>query len=237
MRSWSTGNALRNRATGRFLLAAAAALLTACGGIKIAPSPNLPRALVKKVPVKTGVIVGADMLAYKHQESRSGVTWEVALGEGHLKFATDTFGGLFDGAQVFRTLDDAKAAKDLAVIFEPRIEQYSFATARDTGSNYYAATIQYRIHVYNATGERVDSLSLTGYGHGLTGRGLSGSADPLIAATTSAMRDAAAKFMVQFPDQSLASQLGKGEPLVAIASGSNSSNAFDVIEAVPVREE
>jgi hypothetical protein len=218
------------------LALATATLLEACGGIQIAPTPSLPRALVKKVPVKAGVVVGADMLAYKHQESRGGVSWEVALGQGHLKFATDTFGSLFDGAQVFRTLEEAKAAKDLAAIFEPRIEQYSFATARDTGSNYYAATIQYRIHVYNPAGERVDSFTLTGYGHGLAGRAMSGSTAPLIAATNSAMRDAAAKFMVQFPDQALAGQLSKGEPLLASAADVKNSNAFDVIEAVPVKE-
>lgn len=211
-------------------------MLAACGGIQIAPTPSLPRALVKKVQVKAGVVISADTLAYKHKESRSGVSWEVALGQGHLKFATDTFGGLFDATQVFRTLDEAKAAKDLAVIFEPRIEQYSFATARDTGSNYYAATIQYRIHVYNPAGERVDSFTLTGYGHGLAGRAMSGSTEPLIAATNSAMRDAAAKFMVQFPDQTLAGQLGKGEPLLAIAADAKSSNAFESIEAVPVKE-
>jgi hypothetical protein len=219
------------------LLALAAVLLASCGGVKVAPTASLPRALIQKLPVKVGVVVAQDMLDYKHQETRGGVTWEVSLGPGHQKFAMDTLGAAFAGAQQFRTLDEAKAAKDLAVIFEPRIELFSFATARDTGSNYYAATIQYRIHVYNPAGERVDSFSLTGYGNSMVGRAMSGSEQPMIAATGNAMRDAAAKFMVQFPEQKLAQQLQKGEPLLAQAAGGNAVDALAFIEAVPIKDQ
>ena len=214
----------------------AALLLAACGGVKIAPMPTLPRALIQKVPVKVGVVVAQDMLDYKHQETRSGVSWEVTLGPGHQKFALDMLSAEFAGVQQFRSVDEAKAAKDLLAIFEPRIEQFSFATARDTGSNYYAATIQYRIHVYNPAGERIDSFSLTGYGNSLVGRVMSGSDEPLIAATRGAMRDAAAKFMVQFPEQKLAQQLTRGEPLLALAGGAAAGDAFAIIEAVPIKE-
>ena len=221
----------------RALLVLAAGLLASCGGIKVAPTPSLPRALIQKLPLKVGVVVAQDMLDYKHLETRGGVAWEVTLGPGHQKFAMDTLSAAFASAQQFRTLDAAKAAKDLAVIFEPRIEQYSFATARDTGSNYYAATLQYRIHVYNPAGERVDSYSLTGYGNSIVGGAMSGSDEPMIAATSNAMRDAAAKFMVQFPEQKLAQQLQKGEPLLAQAAGGNAIDALAFIEAVPIKEQ
>jgi hypothetical protein len=210
--------------------------VTACGGVKITPTPSLPRALIQKIPVKVGVVVAQDMLDYKHQETRSGVSWEITLGPGHQKFAVDMFGAEFANVQQFRNVDEAKAAKDLVAIFEPRIEQFSFATARDTGSNYYATTIQYRIHVYNPAGERIDSFSLTGYGNSLVGRAMSGSDGPLIAATRGAMRDAAAKFMVQFPEQKLAQLLIKGEPLLALASGATATDALSIIEAVPIKE-
>jgi hypothetical protein len=183
--------------------------VTACGGVKITPTPSLPRALIQKIPVKVGVVVAQGMLDYKPE---------------------------FASVQQFRNVDEAKAAKDLVAIFEPRIEQFSFATARDTGSNYYATTIQYRIHVYNPAGERIDSFSLTGYGNSLVGRAMSGSDGPLIAATRGAMRDAAAKFMVQFPEQKLAQLLIKGEPLLALASGATATDALSIIEAVPIKE-
>src|SRR2546429_5316454 len=52
--------------------------------------------------------------------------------------------------------------------------------------------------------------SLTGYGSALA-QGLS-SGKPLERATLAAMRDAAAKFLVQFPQQALAQQLAHDEP-------------------------
>jgi hypothetical protein len=212
------------------------ALLAGCGGIQVAPTPSMPRALIQKLPVTVGFVVAQDMLDYKHNESRGGITWDIALGPGHRKFAGDVMGAVFVKALMFRSLDEAKAAPGLAAIFEPRIEQYSFATARDTGSNYYAATILYRIHVYNPAGERIDSYSLTGYGNSLVSGALPGSEKPLTAATQSAMRDAAAKFMVQFPEQKLAQQLVSGEPLLAVAAGGALQDAMTVIEAVPIRE-
>src|SRR5207302_1582227 len=81
----------------------------------------------------------------------------------------------------------------------------------DTGGRYDAATIRYRINVYTPQGEKVDTLSLTGYGSALA-QGLS-SGKPLERATLAAMRDAAAKFLVQFPQQALAQQLAHDEPL------------------------
>ena len=221
----------------RIVLLLVAGLLASCGGVKVAPTPSLPRALIQKLPFKAGVVVAQDMLDYKHLETRGGVSWEVSLGPGHQKFAMGTLSAAFASAQQFRTLDEAKAAKDLAVIFEPRIEQYSFATARDTGSNYYAATIQYRIQVYNPAGERVDSYSLTGYGNSIVGGALSSSDQPMSAATGNAMRDAAAKFMVQFPEQKLAQQLQKGEPLLAQTAGGNAVDALAFIEAVPIKDQ
>ncbi len=218
------------------VLAVATVLLAACGGVKVAPMPEFPRALIQKLPLNAGVVVAQDMVDFKHLETRGGVPWEITLGPGHKKFAGDTLGAAFANVQIFKSLDEAKTAKDLAVVFEPRIEQFSFATARDTGSNYYATTIQYRIHVYNAAGERIDSFSLTGYGNSLVGGAMSSSSEPLAAATRGAMRDAAAKFMVQFPEQKIAQQLLKGEPLLALAGAAKALDALTVIEAVPIRD-
>ena len=49
-------------------------------------------------------------------------------------------------------------------MFAPHIEQYSFATARETSGAYWAVTIRYRIGVLSPQGEPVDTLTLTGYG-------------------------------------------------------------------------
>jgi hypothetical protein len=120
-------------------------------------------------------------------------------------------------------------------VFEPRIEQYSFVTARETGGRYYAVTIRYRINLYTPSGEQADTFTLTGYGNALA-KGMS-SGKPLEIASLAAMRDAAAKFLVQFPDQPAGTQLARNEVVVVekVAS-TGGTTSIDVIDTVPIEE-
>ncbi len=149
--------------------------------------------------------------------------------------ARAVFKAMFRGAEEFEDVDAARRAEGLQAIFEARIEQYSFATARETGGEYVAATIRYRILLRTPSGEPVDAFTLSGYGSSPAG-GMGGSGAPLEMATRAAMRDAAAKFLTQFPEQPVAKQLAAGQPLVAVASAPGATLAArPVIEAVPIR--
>lgn len=223
-----------------FLRAAPFGVLCAiagCGSVEIAPEPVIPKPIVRQLPVKAGVLLPGDQRTFRHVETRGGVDWQVALGGGHQRLAHEVFGALFADVRYFDDAEGARQAKDIAAIFEPRIEQYSFATANETGGDYYAVTIRYRINVYAEGLKLVDSYTLTGYGNSRD-QTLS-SSKPLEEATRAAMRDAAAKFLVQFPRQPAGQQLARGEPLVApaalAASGDlDKAGAARVIEAVPV---
>jgi len=88
-------------------------------------------------------------------------------------------------------------------------------------------TIRYRIGVFTQQGEPADSMTLTGYGSaGDTGR----AAPSLVNATRAAMRDAAAKLLVQMPRQPVALKLIAGETLRAGEAGA----VADPIELVPI---
>lgn len=218
---------------GRLGMAALLGLLSGCGAVQVTPTPRLPRALVAQIPAHVGVIVAGDMRNFTHRETRAGAGWAVSLGPGHQKFSHDMFTALFREVSVFPDASSAKAAPGLSAIFEPRIEQFSFATAQETGGRYFAVTIKYRIALTTPSGEPVDAFTLTGYGNSLAG-GMSSGA-PLELAAQAAMRDAAAKFLVQFPEQSVAKQLAASKPLVAQTSESVAA-AKDPIEAVPIKE-
>ena len=207
-------------------------VLVGCGGVKVAPTPILPHALVAQMPARVGVVVAGDMRNFTHKETRGGVEWIVTLGPGLEKFAHDVFAALFPEPAIFVDMTAARAAKGLVEIFEPRIEQFSFATAQETGGNYFAVTIRYRINLATATGEPVDSFTLTGYGNSQVG-GMSSGA-PLEIAARAAMRDAAAKFLVQFPEQPAAKLLAATQPLVAQTTASIAA-AKDPIEAMPIK--
>lgn len=222
-----------------FVVAALALVLGACGSVQIAPEPTIPEAIVTQMPVKVGVVVTGDQRNYEHNETRAGVGWDVTLGAGHGKLARVLFEAMFEEVAIYEDLEAPRTATGLAAVFEPRMEQYSFATARETGGDYYAVTIRYRVNVYAPDMKLADSYTITGYGNDRD-QAMS-SAKPLEGATRAAMRDAAAKFLVQFPEQALAQQLARGETLEAPAGTGTAAAAEDsdndgdeLIEALPI---
>lgn len=213
----------------------ALAALAACGGVKIAPEPELPRALIESIPAKVGLVLTAEQRNYTHSETRSGVGWSVALGTGQQQLARRMLESTFREVKEFDDLAGARAATDLQAIFEPQIEQFSFATAQETGGDYVAVTIRYRINVFAPNGERYDSLTLTGYGTAAAG-GL-GSSESMADATKAAMRDAAARFLTQFAATDVAKVLAGGKRIEVTAEDAMRALAASGlrIEAVPIR--
>jgi hypothetical protein len=212
-------------------------LLAGCGSVDIAPEPVIPRPIVTPIAATTAVVLNAEQRNYVHTETRAGVQWQVALGAGHRGLAEAIFSALFPGCVFVDEVEAARGIAGLDAVFEPRMLQYSFATANETGAGYFAVTINYRINVYGPDLKPVDSFTITGYGNSRD-KAMS-SSEPLEAATRAAMRDAAAKFLVQFPQQPLGQQLARGEPLVApgitpVGVEMNRADAASQIEAVPV---
>jgi hypothetical protein len=207
-------------------------LLPACGDVSIKPEAILPKPLIVRIPAEVGLIIPTETRKYVDQETRFGIDWKVDLGPGEVRLMRDVFKDLFNHVEEFKDLEAARAAKDLKALFETRVDQYSFVTARETKGRYYAVTIRYRINLYTPQGEKVDSYTLTGYGNSLA-LGMSGG-KPLTQATVGAMRDAAAKFLVQFPEQPAGQQLARNEVVVADKPSTLSQAAQ--IEAVPIDE-
>jgi hypothetical protein len=215
------------------------AALAACGEVAVKAEPKLPPALIAKLPLTMGVFYGSNFRSYVHREDRWGSPYVVDLGPGHVHFADQLFRLEFVTAVPVENLTAAPSDPQLAAIVEPRIERYSFLTARDTGGEYFAVTIDYRLNLFNTKGERIDSFTFVGYGSAPS-KGV-GSEHPLTAATQSAMRDAAAKFLVQFPEQATVKKLLAGETVPPLASATSvaeapAAAAADVIEMVPIVE-
>jgi hypothetical protein len=161
------------------------------------------------------------------------VDWQVDLGGGHQHLVHDLFKSAFTELDEGDSLEKVKLTPGLKAIFEPRIEQYSFATARETGGRYYAVTIRYRVDLYTPAGEKADSYTLTGYGNALA-KGVS-SGRPLKHASEAAMRDAAAKFLVQFPEQPAGKRLVLNQPVEA-EKAQVAQAGINEIEVVPIDE-
>jgi hypothetical protein len=176
---------------------------------------------------RVGLLLDETLRKYVHEETRAGGNWKIELGPGQADLFRSMFAASFSSVQVFEDMDSARAANSLQVIFQPGIEEFSFISSKET-EGHWAVTIRYRIGVLDPAGTPVDSFTLTGYGSSI---GEHGSEASLSAATGSAMRDAAAKFLVQMPRQALAQKLATGQP-VSIAD--KAVVTVDVVEMVPI---
>jgi hypothetical protein len=205
-------------------------LLVAGCGVRMRPDYKMPKPLLQPMNARVALLLDDTLRSYVHEETRGGGNWKIDLGHGHEHMFRDLFTASFQPLQVFTDIDSARAAGAQA-IFDPVIEEFSFATASETAAAYWAVTIRYRIEVLDPHGAQVDSFKLSGYGSSFGERGSEAS---LAAATRAAMRDAASKFLVQMPRQALAQKLIAGQ---ALSEADRVQVAVDAIEAVPIEAE
>jgi hypothetical protein len=213
----------------RALIPVALLLLVGCA-VKLRPEYQIPTPLLQPINASAGLLLDETLRDYVHEETRAGGHWKIELGPGHEELFRSMFSASFKSLQVFEDLDAARAASSLQVIFQPEIEEFSFVSSKET-EGHWAVTLRYRIGVLAPDGTPVDTFTLTGYGSSI---GEHGSEASLAAATGAAMRDAAAKFLVQMPRQALAQKLATGEP-VSLADKAVVSK--DVVEMVPIDPE
>ena len=217
------------------------ALSTGCARVIVRPEGDLPRALIVATPAKVGVVVTTETSNYVHKESRASVDYEAQLGAAHKHMVEEIFKAEFTEAKIFETVDAARLEPGLLAIFEPRIEQFSFANAKETGGVYCAVTIRYQIYIYSPKGEPIDTLTVTGYGSGPAPK-IGNGEEELAIAGYAAMRDAAAKFLTQFPLLDVAKPLLVSQalqPKAAPVPGSAEAVAAAAdltIEAVPIND-
>src|SRR5262245_21497960 len=217
------------------------ALLGGCAKVAVRPEGDLPKPLIVPRPAKVGVVVTPEAANYTHKESRASVDYEAQLGPSHKHLIEEIFKAEFSEAKMFESVDAARLEPGLLAIFEPRIEQFSFASARETGGVYCAVTIRYQISIYAPNGEPVDTLTLTGYGSGPAPK-IGNGEEELGIAAFNAMRDAAAKFLTQFPGLDVAKPLlvSQGlQPKAQPIPGSPEAISAEVemtIEQVPIND-
>jgi hypothetical protein len=230
-----------NRASATLAFATSLVVMGGCAKVSVRPEGDLPKPLVVATPAKVGVVVTPEAGNYTHKESRASVDYEAELGPSHKHLVEEIFKAEFTDAKVFDSVDAARLEPGLMAIFEPRIEQFSFANAKETGGVYCAVTIRYNIAIYAPDGSLVDNLTLTGYGSGPAPK-IGNGEEELGIAAYAAMRDAAAKFLTQFPGLDIAKPLLVShaiEPRAPSLTGTTEASTSGpemTIETVPIND-
>jgi len=196
------------------------ALLAGCGTTQFEAESVIPQPLVTRIPVVVGVHIPAAFREAVHREKRDGVDYVIAVGrsqaDGFDRLMTAMFARVVPVASL-----EAGAVADAEVrgVFEPVLEDFSFVTPRDTGTQLYAVSLKYRINAYTPAGEAIDSWTFTGYG-AQASSAVPGQGKPALQQAASlAMRDAAAKIAVEFREQAIVRGLVEpAAPLVEVPS-------------------
>ena len=134
---------------------ALAVAVAACGPVNVATDSSVPVPLVDPMPITVGIYYSEDFSKASHNEERWGTDWKVELGPYHVRMADKLFASEFRETMRVEDLKSLPENPPYRAIIEPRIEQFSFASARETGGTYCAVTIRYNIVVYAPDGSIV----------------------------------------------------------------------------------
>ncbi|MFZ2507251.1 MAG: hypothetical protein WAW79_02090 [Steroidobacteraceae bacterium] len=186
--------------TSLCVVAAAHALLSGCGGTRLAARAQLPPPLIEMIPARVGIYYSKEFREYIHKETRGEIDYEITLGPAHVQNLDWLLKAMF--AEIVPVEDPTHVSAyqpPLVMVLEPRFEEYSFLTPKDIAGEAFIVTIRYLLTLYDGDGGRVDAYTFTGYGREAA-RTLA-SKEPLQIATQRAMRDAGAKLAVELTDQ------------------------------------
>lgn len=207
---------------------AALALLAGAGctsGASVLVDISVPRPLVEPLGARMGVYYDDALTGYVHREEVDGGDYTIDIGASQAPVFTQVFDAMFERVvPMARDAADASAnaaqgddATDEAaappIAFErvdggdapvdgvlaPTIDQVQFSTPEQTKTDFYEVWIRYRVRLFDADGTVRKEWPLIGYGKA-SNRNSGDSTEQLNAATTWALRDAAAVLAFELRD-------------------------------------
>jgi hypothetical protein len=157
------------------------------------------------MPLAMGVRIPKSFAEYVQKEKSQEREWEINLGPGQSEAIRRVTGAMFQHTLVLA--DEAPgdaaaiAAHKLNAILETTLDSYVYLLPSAGGSDYYSATIGYKVSLLSLDGKLLGAWIYEGYGSAPS-RGLS-SAEGVELVTSLAVRDACANLAVHLPEQEL----------------------------------
>lgn len=162
---------------------------------------TVPTPLVQKIPARMGVYYPEDFRNFRYQEViRDAGTWNIDLGSQNLSFFKNLTDALFTSAEeVHEPPLTTEEMRELDGIMIPYIEKFGFLTPSISGLKFYSASIEYRIVLYNKTGQKIGDWNIVGYGK--SEGGMFSGDEAINEATVLAIRDGGARIAIELIDQ------------------------------------
>ena len=162
---------------------------------------TVPTPLVSVIPARMGVYYSDEFRRFKHEEVlRDSGGWHIDLGKQNLRFFQNLTKSLFAEIQeVHQPPLTTEEMRDLDGVFIPSIEKYGFLTPSIMGVEFYSASIEYRVAMYDKVGAKIGDWNIVGYGK--SEGGLFSSDEAINEATVLAIRDGGARIAIELIDQ------------------------------------
>ncbi len=175
---------------------------------------SLPTPLVSKIPARVGVHFTDEFKTFTYKEvMRESGTWKIDLGQQNLDFFRNLLDNMFSHLEEVDepNFGSPEAGHDKAGqhyfgrnggldgVIIPKIVKYGFLTPSISGLNFYSASIQYQILLYDQSGEVIGDWNIVGYGK--SEGGSFGADDALGEATMLAIRDGGARIAIEMSQQ------------------------------------
>lgn len=183
-------------------IAAGLVIVAAGACVRLVPvHGTTPVPVVEALPITVGVYYDEAFLNASH---RAEVTrerpWIVQFGEANAELFDDVFRNMFERTvRIDELPGDGRVVDGVDAVIEPRIEEYALLTPEESGLNYYAASIKYRIYLLAPDGELIESWPVNAYGKSPVR--IFRAKQSLRKASMLAIRDAAASLALEFDDQ------------------------------------
>lgn len=169
-------------------------ILSAGCGTHVAVRDLFPQPVMQKLPFSVGLYLGDAFVDHVHRETLSdGRDWSIDLGQANAALFRRLLTGMFEKVAPVQRL---AAGDALDAVIRPSLEDYQFSTPEQSGTDYFEAWIEYRMHMYSRRGKLVAEWPLNAYGRSRPY--FLGSGDALREASALAMRDAAAALVLGF---------------------------------------
>ena len=187
------------RSRFRWLVIAAGACLTGCGGSQVIVESSFPTPLIEPLPVSMGIIIPDELYNFIYTEDIPDQSlWTIALGDANVAMLEPIFKGMFRETRDVESLALVAGDSTLDGVIEPKLEKFEFDVPTGERDEFVEVWLQYQITVYEPDGGTVIQWPVSGYGKSELIRDPE---DAVQRAAIVAMREAGATISTKFSEQ------------------------------------
>ena len=176
-------------------------LLDGCGPTRLTVPTDVPSLLVVPIPATVGLRMPKSFTEYVQKEKVLESPWEINLGPAQAEAMRRVMSALFEHVVVLGEGATDAAGQHLDGIIETTLDSYVYLLPTSGSSEFYSATIGFKVDLESPNGTLLGSWVYEGYGSAPE-RGL-GTTEGVKRVSALAIRDACANLAVHLPEQEL----------------------------------